>query len=98
MYVNQKYFLQCDDLKFGITDLLVVSLDNETPVVPEDTDSMVPPLLDLYVLGDVRASTLPNNRKFMHLIATGWMMSQGTNCPPAVTSTDSKKSLKIPQG
>jgi hypothetical protein len=64
-----------------------VSWEKGTPAVPDDTVSMVPSCSDLFILGDVRASILADLRKFMHLTATGRMMSSGTNCPPAVTST-----------
>jgi len=61
-----------------------VSWEKGTPAVSDDTESMVPPLLDLFILGDVRASTLPDLRKFMYLIATGQKMSTSSDIDPAV--------------
>jgi hypothetical protein len=56
-------------------------------VICFNTVSMVPSCSDLFIMGDMQASILTDLRKFMHLIATGWMMSSGIKCPPAVTST-----------
>ena len=58
--------------EFRITELFVVSWEEGTPAVSDDTVSIVPSCSDLFILGDFRASILADRRQFMHLIDCYW--------------------------
>ena len=61
--------------------------DIGTPEFTDGTVSVMSSGPDLFILGDVRASILSDLLSFMHSYATGRLMTSGTNCPPAETST-----------